>query len=67
MLARKMLLHTNHFSPTAALILQNRKFANAKRRADLVGNTVKSITFSKIRAGLTQPFISTNEKPSYEE
>ncbi|MDP2924353.1 MAG: hypothetical protein Q8O30_11665 [Candidatus Omnitrophota bacterium] len=62
-----MLLHTEHFSPTAALILQKKQFTNAKRRAVLVGDIVKSITFNKIRAGLTQPFISTYEKASYEK
>ncbi|MDP2924436.1 MAG: hypothetical protein Q8O30_12095 [Candidatus Omnitrophota bacterium] len=32
-----------------------------KGRGNLVEHVVKSITFSKIRAGLTQPFISTDE------
>jgi len=53
--------NTKHFSPTAALILQKEQFANAEEKADLAGKTLKSITFSKIRAGLTQPFIPTNE------
>ena len=58
---------TKHFSPTVALILQNGQFINAKREVGFVGGSLRSIILGKIRARLTQPFISTNEKPSYEK
>lgn len=62
-LTREM-LYKKHFSPTAALILQRKHFDDTKIRAGFVGGILQSLVFSKIRAGLTQPFISTNEMAS---
>jgi hypothetical protein len=32
-----------------------------------MGDILKLVAFSKIRAGLTQPFISADGRPSYEK